>query len=107
MPRPTATTLALVTAFALVTVLPAGNVTAGTVDKQVVCADLKSDAPSAVLLLPVFEVDTSTPGALTTLFAVHNQTDDPLMARIQYFDRTAARENAFTALCESGFRDLL
>lgn len=64
------------------------NVLAVAGGQELDCAqDLaKTDAPADFLLLPGFEVDTETAGGLTTFFSVHNQTDEPRVARVRYFD---------------------
>lgn len=56
------------------------------IDVKAAVAVAKADVPAGVLLLPVFEVDAVNPGGLTTFVTVHNQTDEPRVARFQIFD---------------------
>lgn len=64
------------------------NVTAlGESALQCASETAKLDEPADFLLLPGFEVDTAAATGLTTFFAVHNQTDEARVARVQYLDR--------------------
>ncbi len=48
--------------------------------------DSKADVPADLLMLPGFEVDTTDPNGRTTFVSVYNQTNEPRVARMQYFD---------------------
>ena len=75
--------------------LAVDNVTA--LADTLVCApgvEDKADVPADFLLLPGFEVDTGDPAGRTTFFTVHNQTDEPRVARFRYFDAAAALQTA-------------
>ncbi len=50
----------------------------------------KVDTPADLLWIPGFEVDTSDAAGRTTFFTVHNQTDEPRMARFEYYDATSS-----------------
>lgn len=45
-------------------------------------AQTPGSAPAATLLLPYFEVDTSDPDGITTLFSVNNAGKDPVVAHV-------------------------
>lgn len=47
----------------------------------------RSHGTSDVLLVPFFEVDTTRSTGPTTLFAVHNETNDPVTIRVTYLSR--------------------
>lgn len=66
---------------------------AGSAELQCLSDAVKTDSPADFLLLPGFEVDTESATGLTTFFSVHNQTDEPLVARVRYFDRAGVIRN--------------
>jgi hypothetical protein len=54
----------------------------------------KADVPADLLVLPGFEVDTGDPAGRTTFLTVHNQTDEPRVARVQYFDAASSLQTS-------------
>lgn len=68
-----------VVTWSLVASLVAAPCAAGPVEKR--------DLPQSVLLVPLFEVDTSDPFGDTTLFGIRNVTEEPISATVEYFDR--------------------
>lgn len=43
------------------------------------------NVPAATLLLPYFEVDLESPGALTTLMSINNATAEPVLAHVTFW----------------------
>jgi len=50
----------------------------------------KVDSPSSILVVPYYEVDTTSPIGNTTLFAVHNLKSGILEINVYYISRTGA-----------------
>ncbi len=66
--------------------------TAPTLSMNAVAA--RSAATTDVLLVPYFEADRRDPGGVSTLFAVHNETERDVPVRILYLTVTGAEQRA-------------